>query len=141
MGGVVSVALLPLSELDSCLKTRGCINVVIKTGKDWHDCHSMHMKTRPDDQIQINDGGTIVDSTITIDSLATEEEALFFRDSLTAGCLIKAKLSNGDVIVYGDDVYPMIGSIVRVVGEQESDANIFRVTASNGTLDGPLLLL
>ena len=141
MGGILSAYLLPLSEVASAETTRACINVILQTGCNWHDCHCMHMKSQPEDQIQVNDGGVLCDSVITIDTQASEDEYQAFKGYLSIGCLIKVIMSNGETLVYGTYDYPMVGGIIKVVGSEPSEATCYRITASNGTFDGPLRLL
>ena len=141
MGGVLAAWIIPITEVEDTHQTSGCINVVLATGGAWRDCKVMHMKAVPDDQLQMDSGGTLCNSTISIDSLIDESDSIQFRRYLAVGCLIKLALSTGQNIVYGTKDYPMVGGIVRHVGENPADSICWKITASNGTFDGPLVLL
>ena len=124
MGGILFAEILYKSEISlfAVHNNSACIKVI--DGRDWHNLPIHNVMEAPAVVPDETDAGITYKHSVTIRfatpvlSISQAEE---LRNRIIEGCILQCQDTNGYKYIYGTDIYPLFGTLNRIIGKKVTD--------------------
>jgi|GEM_PF-983006 hypothetical protein len=123
-GGIILAEYVFPSEVLAMFYMNNGVRIVLNSGKNWKTLPHANNKISVDTTPSEDDPGTVYDTKVSIvcpSNRVTSADKIYFEQLKLVGMILRYTLSTGEMMISGQQTYPLRGTVKRITPGKMSD--------------------